>query len=607
MKPNKVTPQPTNQPKDASSKSPIVLPTPPVPFYNEVINLWNKRNQLAKFPIRITQKCEMSKNLSQITKKLEQKVYDWKTGEYLSSRIILYTIDSKISSGNYADTYKAVTADKNKTVCIKVIKSETWIVIDKKEKVKERQLLCEEIVNLASIKSPRVNELIEVLMLDHDRPVLVLRLCKCSLDVYLNQNPNMNIKQKISLISDIRDGLAVLHSHKIVHRDLKAENILVDFEGRAEIADLGFGKKVDNGLTKTKLGSEETIAPEVKYATEYNEKADIWSAGIVFYQILFGNLPTSVYMNIKSKEEFDNKVSQTKDKLITLPQNNDIPPVLYKLLYSMLKAIPEDRISYENFLKHPLCDPPPQVLVDVSHSFYSSAYFRLPCIYLDCLNLLVDLLTSTDLYFQPLLDEPIRDPPVPDPTPRTQPSPTLRAVLLTGIDLVAQQANTTVQFIIDQCSELAEDRNRKDRNLYGGFKSDVECIKFDIDRVYKRYIEGGNVEILERVDLNYVITMLKITFVVSFPAQEGRLMDGTWLKLETIIVTLSILLGLKNAPKIELKFLNDMLGRFHCDNREIIQKNIHTLCINYKGVPLEYTDLIQRISKLSPSKEAITT
>jgi serine/threonine protein kinase len=109
-----------------------------------------------------------------------------------------------------------------------------------------------------------------------------------------------------------------MHTHNIIHRDLKAENIL-SHNGVYKIADLGFSKQVGNEEVKqTTLGTITTMAPEVMRKEAYGLKvcfrdiqADIWSVGIIFFQMIFGKVPytstnaTQMYSEIQTKKILD--------------------------------------------------------------------------------------------------------------------------------------------------------------------------------------------------------------------------------------------------------------------------------------------------------------
>lgn len=80
-----------------------------------------------------------------------------------------------------------------------------------------------------------------------------------------------------------------------MHRDFKVANVLLH-DGVCKIADLGFAKQIGaNQMTRTMLGTTLTMAPEILEGNPYGIEADIWSIGIVYYQMVFGKYPYEAY------------------------------------------------------------------------------------------------------------------------------------------------------------------------------------------------------------------------------------------------------------------------------------------------------------------------
>ncbi len=106
-------------------------------------------------------------------------------------------------------------------------------------------------------------------------------------------------KQALEIVSQVCEALQFAHNEGIVHRDIKPENILIDAKGRVKIADFGLSKIVDSQVREQNLtgthqvmGTRHYMAPEqMQGSRQVDHRADIYSLGVVFYELLTGNLP----------------------------------------------------------------------------------------------------------------------------------------------------------------------------------------------------------------------------------------------------------------------------------------------------------------------------
>jgi serine/threonine protein kinase len=125
-------------------------------------------------------------------------------------------------------------------------------------------------------------------------------------------------KQALSIVSQVCEALQYAHEEGIVHRDIKPENILVDRRGRVKIADFGLAKllgaaQTDVTLTRTQqaMGTPHYMAPEQwEKPAEVDHRADIYALGVVFYELLTGELPLGRFAPPSHKLQVDVKVDE---------------------------------------------------------------------------------------------------------------------------------------------------------------------------------------------------------------------------------------------------------------------------------------------------------
>ncbi len=97
--------------------------------------------------------------------------------------------------------------------------------------------------------------------------------------------------------AEILLALQFLHSKKIIYRDLKPENVLIDYEGHVKLTDFGLAKELKDHIkpkTNTFCGTYEYLAPEIIEKKTYNESVDYWSLGILLFEMITGTLLYSI-------------------------------------------------------------------------------------------------------------------------------------------------------------------------------------------------------------------------------------------------------------------------------------------------------------------------
>lgn len=147
-------------------------------------------------------------------------------------------------------------------------------------------------------------------------------------------------------LRELTSALQYLHSRDppIIHRDIKPENILLDAEGRGKLADFGWSNyDVDDITRETYCGTLDYLAPEMVNRTGHSVKLDIWSLGVLLYEMLAGRAP----FESKQKETLFENIRRLKLKF---PMT--FPPLAKDLVRRLLRVNPEERLSLEELLNH---------------------------------------------------------------------------------------------------------------------------------------------------------------------------------------------------------------------------------------------------------------
>ena len=156
--------------------------------------------------------------------------------------------------------------------------------------------------------------------------------------------------EALEFFRHICNGFKALNQAKIIHRDIKPSNILIH-EGNAKIADFGFARFTDDLDQKsfmTEVGSPLYMAPEIFFQNKYSSKCDVWSLGILFYELLYGMTP---WMANSAYELFNNMILKLPLKF---PENPKRSQKVKDLIKGMLNLNQDHRLSWEDVFKNEL-------------------------------------------------------------------------------------------------------------------------------------------------------------------------------------------------------------------------------------------------------------
>lgn len=183
---------------------------------------------------------------------------------------------------------------------------------------------------------------------------LILEYCAGGdLHNYLKKGSISEITAK-KFIKQLADGIAYLKSKNVFHRDLKPHNILLNgLCDTLKITDFNFVKLIDTNnnidLSQTICGSPLYMAPEIlsDNFNGYTSKADLWSIGLIFYEMLHGKNPFNDAINIMDLK---------KKIMRPIVIKSDLSDHAKHLIINLLKLDPDKRLSYQEFFNHPFID-----------------------------------------------------------------------------------------------------------------------------------------------------------------------------------------------------------------------------------------------------------
>ena len=245
-------------------------------------------------------------------------------------------VRKSIGKGSFSKIYLGTCLKTKKQVAIKIIK---------KRNIKNENNILREIQIMKMIKHPNVVKLIDVLA-SNNKYYLILEYCSNGDLKDFSKNRDINEDILRNYMTQIRNGLYELYTKHIIHRDLKPHNILVTHDNKLKISDFGFAKSYDpdKDLQQTMCGSPLYMAPEILEGNPYTNLADLWSVGVIMYELFYGIVPihgqniADLIINIR--------------KFVYTSSNKPISDECNDLLRKLLQTDPKKRITWNHFISH---------------------------------------------------------------------------------------------------------------------------------------------------------------------------------------------------------------------------------------------------------------
>lgn len=255
------------------------------------------------------------------------------SGMYIANR---YEIIGKVGVGGMADVYKAKDITLDRFVAVKVLKQE--FCEDMSFVTKFRT----EAQAAASLEHPNIVNIYDVGSENGIYYIVMEYIDGITLKEYIQKKGRLTYKETLSIVIQVSRGIQAAHEKGIIHRDIKPQNIIISTDGKVKVTDFGIARAASsNTIHSDVMGSVHYASPEQARNGYVSDKSDIYSLGIVMYEMVTGRVPFDGDSTVQIA------LQHLQDEMIT-PRTYvpDLPVSLEKIIIKCTQKKPERR--YEN-------------------------------------------------------------------------------------------------------------------------------------------------------------------------------------------------------------------------------------------------------------------
>jgi eukaryotic-like serine/threonine-protein kinase len=251
---------------------------------------------------------------------------------------VRYEILEVLGEGGMGAVYKARDRELGRVVALKVIRPELAVNPDILQRFKQEILLSSKVTHRNVV---RIYDLGEA---EGFKFITMEYVDGKDLRHALKQRGRLGVDEALDIIVQVFSGLAAAHREGIIHRDLKPGNIMQDASGRVVIMDFGLARSVvSDGMTRTGMmvGTMEYMSPEQAHAKELDARSDIFTVGLIFYELLTGKMPYEAESAVASL------LKRTHERAVPVSSHDSaIPRPLSSIVAKCLE--PDPMLRYQN-------------------------------------------------------------------------------------------------------------------------------------------------------------------------------------------------------------------------------------------------------------------
>ncbi|MBI4558152.1 MAG: serine/threonine protein kinase [Candidatus Hydrogenedentes bacterium] len=250
----------------------------------------------------------------------------------IGAQIEEYLVLSELGKGGFARVYLVRDIGLNRQAALKMLKDPLDPM--------HADFFAREAKAIANTKHPGIVTLYKSGMYQ-GKSYFVLELLEASAEHLLKDSPGgLPLKQALSIVADVADGLAFAHKRKILHRDIKPGNILLDEEGRGKLTDFGLARVLESSQVSISGGTPLYMSPEQALGKSATPLMDVYSLGVTLYELLSGQRP----VDGTSQGEVIRKIVQN-ERIPLKDRKPELPPVVVDIVEKAIAPNPDDRFQ----------------------------------------------------------------------------------------------------------------------------------------------------------------------------------------------------------------------------------------------------------------------